>query len=299
MRVFKDIILSNLIEPKFKRKELDEMEYLELKTLAENILNPSISELCPNIENSLIINKKLYEYENNIFNLSEETKQLLNNKINYDGVISLLDTDELSKNLIWLKSLTSDKQIREEQAIRFPIEKVVITEGITEEILLPVFAEHLGYDFDKKGVQVISAGGKNQVVKLVYTLAEQLKLPMFILLDNDAQANYEQILPKLRSFDKIHLLSHGEFEDILPKELILKTLNDYFKNLNYIEEKEFEDERMVKNLEEIFKRKGFHEFKKAEFAQLVKSHISTEEDLSDEIKSIINELKSLTSFVNQ
>ena len=136
-------------------------------------------------------------------------------------------------------------------------------------------------------------------MKLVYTLAEQLKLPMFILLDNDAQLNYEQILPKLRSFDKIHLLSHGEFEDILPKELILKTLNDYFKNLNYIEEKEFEDERMVKNLEEIFKRKGFHEFKKAEFAQLVKSHISTEEDLSDEIKSIINELKSLTSFVNQ
>lgn len=299
MRVFKDIILSNLIEPKFKRKELDEMEYLELKTLAENILNKSISELCPNIENTLIINKKLYEYENNIFNLSEETKLLLNNKINYDGVISLLDANELPKNLIWLKSLTSDKQIREEQAVRFPIEKVVITEGITEEILLPVFAEHLGYDFDKKGVQVISAGGKNQVVKLVYTLAEQLKLPMFILLDNDAQANYEQILPKLRSFDKIHLLSHGEFEDILPKELILKTLNDYFKNLNYIEEKEFEDERMVKNLEEIFKRKGFHEFKKAEFAQLVKSHISTDEDLSDEIKSIINELKSLTSFVNQ
>ena len=129
----------------------------------------------------------------------------------------------------------------------------------------------------------------------MYTLAEQLKLPMFVLLDNDAQTNYEQILPKLRSFDKIHLLSQGEFEDILPKELIIKTLNDYFKNLNYIEENEFEDERMVKNLEEIFKKKGFHEFKKAEFAQLVKSHISCDEDLSDEIKNVINELRTLTS----
>ena len=118
---------------------------------------------------------------------------------------------------------------------------------------------------------------------------------MFILLDNDAKENYEQILPKLREFDKIYLLSHGEFEDILPKELIIKTLNDYFKNLNIIEDNEFEDERMVKNLEEIFKKKGFHEFKKAEFAQLVKNHISSDEDLSDEIKLIIEELRKLTS----
>ncbi len=275
------------------------MEYLQLREFAENILNMSINELSRNVKNTLRINEKLKEYENKIFNLNEEINYLLNNKINYDGFISILNDEDLPNNLIWLKSLATDKQIREEKAIKFPIEKVVITEGITEEILLPVFAEHLGFDFNKKGIQVISAGGKNQVVKLVYTLAEQLKIPMFVLLDNDAQANYDQILPKLRNFDKIHLLSHGEFEDILPKELILKTLNDYFKNLNHIEEKEFEDERMVKNLEEIFKRKGFHEFKKAEFAQLVKAHISTEDDLTEEIKSIINELRMLTSSASQ
>lgn len=295
MRVFKDIILSNLIEPRFKRKDLDVMEYSRLKDYAEYILNKSVDALVLAKTNSLKINEKLSAYENKIFNLSDEVNELLNNKINYDGIITLLRDENLPKNLIWLKSLIDDKQIREELAVRFPIEKVVITEGITEEILLPVFAEYLGFDFNKKGVQVISAGGKNQVVKLVYTLAEQLKLPMFVLLDNDAQTNYEQILPKLRSFDKIHLLSQGEFEDILPKELIIKTLNDYFKNLNYIEENEFEDERMVKNLEEIFKKKGFHEFKKAEFAQLVKSHISCDEDLSDEIKNVINELRTLTS----
>lgn len=294
LRVFKDVILSNLIEPKFKRKDLDEMEYEELKSFAEKIFNKSINELSNFKQNSQIINKKLFDYENKIFKLNDEINKLVNNNINYDSAINLLNGD-LPINLIWLKSLSTEQNIREEKSVRFPIEKVVITEGITEEILLPVFAEHLGYDFDKKGVQIISAGGKNQVVKLVYTLVEQLKLPMFILLDNDAKSNYEQILPKLRTIDKIHLLSHGEFEDILPKELILKTLNDYFKNLNYIEEKEFEDERMVKNLEEIFKRKGFHEFKKAEFAQLVKTHISTEEDLSGEVKCIIKELKDLTS----
>lgn len=299
LRVFKDVILSNVIEPKFKRKDLDEMEYSTLKDLAETVFNLSISSLSSVVVGTHIINEKLFNYENKVFNLNEEINKLLDNKINYDLAITLIQEENSPKNLIWLKSLINNESIREEKSIRFPIEKVVITEGITEEILLPVFAEHLGLNFDKNGIQVISAGGKNQVVKLVYTLANQLKLPMFILLDNDAKENYEQILPKLREFDKIYLLSHGEFEDILPKELIIKTLNDYFKNLNIIEDNEFEDERMVKNLEEIFKKKGFHEFKKAEFAQLVKNHISSDEDLSDEIKLIIEELRKLTSSASR
>lgn len=293
------MILSNVIEPKFKRKDLDEMEYSTLKDLAETVFNLSISSLSSVVIGTHIINEKLFNYENKVFNLNEEINKLLDNKINYDLAITLIQEENSPKNLIWLKSLINNESIREEKSIRFPIEKVVITEGITEEILLPVFAEHLGLNFDKNGIQVISAGGKNQVVKLVYTLANQLKLPMFILLDNDAKENYEQILPKLREFDKIYLLSHGEFEDILPKELIIKTLNDYFKNLNIIEDNEFEDERMVKNLEEIFKKKGFHEFKKAEFAQLVKNHISSDEDLSDEIKLIIEELRKLTSSASR
>ncbi len=299
LRVFKDVILSNVIEPKFKRKDLDEMEYSTLKDLAETVFNLSISSLSSVVVGTHIINEKLFNYENKVFNLNEEINKLLDNKINYDLAITLIQEENSPKNLTWLKSLINNESIREEKSIRFPIEKVVITEGITEEILLPVFAEHLGLNFDKNGIQVISAGGKNQVVKLVYTLANQLKLPMFILLDNDAKENYEQILPKLREFDKIYLLSHGEFEDILPKELIIKTLNDYFKNLNIIEDNEFEDERMVKNLEEIFKKKGFHEFKKAEFAQLVKNHISSDEDLSDEIKLIIEELRKLTSSASR
>ena len=124
---------------------------------------------------------------------------------------------------------------------------------------MPVFAKICDFDFDKYGIQVISAGGKNQVVKLFYAFAELSKLPIFVLLDSDAKSNYNQILPKLRKIDKIHILKSGEIEDILPKDLILRTLNDYFVNLNSIDDTEFEDSRMVKNLEEIFKKKGFHE----------------------------------------
>ena len=37
LRVFKDIILNNLIEPKFKKIDLDKMDYEQIKILAQEI----------------------------------------------------------------------------------------------------------------------------------------------------------------------------------------------------------------------------------------------------------------------
>lgn len=298
LRVFKEIILSNLIEPRFKKKDLDELGYSTIKDYAQQILNNSIELLCSECEDDYSINEALYEYENKVFNLNADTQLLLKNNIKYNRFLQLID-DNAPVNLKWLKNILNNKYQREKTGYRFPIEKVIIVEGITEEILLPVFAEKCNYDFDKNGVQIVSAGGKNQVVKLFYTFAEQLKLPIFVLLDNDAKENYEQIKLKMRNFDKIHLLNNGEFEDVLPKNLIVKTLNDYLRNLNYIEDSDFEYERMVANLEEIFKKKGFHEFKKAEFAQMVKEHIDSLYDISDEIKAIVNEIRFDHSFLLQ
>ena len=270
------------------------MDYCTLRDFAQNIINKSLEDIFGYIDNDFKINEKIKKYENEIFILNSSINELLDNKINYNAVLRLIDKNSV-KNLKWLKSLNSKKNLREEQGLRFPLEIVVIAEGITEETLLPVFAKCCNFDFNKKGVQIVSAGGKNQVVKLFYTLCEQLRIPIFILLDNDAIENLEQIKPKLRNNDKIHLLNGGEFEDVLPKKLILKTLNDYFINLNIIDESEFTESRMVLNLEEIFKKKGFHEFKKAEFAQLIKSHVNCEEDISDEIREIISEMKARCS----
>ena len=77
--------------------------------------------------------------------------------------------------------------MRQLHDLKFPIEKVILVEGLTEETLLPAFARFLGYDFYKNGVQVIPAGGKNQVVKMYYKLSQELKIPIFLLLDKDAE----------------------------------------------------------------------------------------------------------------
>ena len=288
LRVFLDIIHSNLIEPVLKKNEIKNLDYKYITEIVTEIFNQTLGA-----PNTLDINRYLKEYENSIFVNDKNTQNFLDNNINYAEGIKLLP-DNLPINLKWLKSL-SDKEPstsnREVHLLKFPIEKVLLVEGITEEILLPVFAEFLGYDFYAKGIQIIAAGGKNQVVKMYYKLAEELKIPVFVLLDKDAEDNIRQIEPKLRPIDKIHLVSCGEFEDLLPKSLIVKTVNSDFKNFLSITEADLpSDIPTAAILEELFKTKGLHEFKKADFAKMVKDNITTEEDISDEITAIIEEL---------
>lgn len=286
-RVFKDIIVSNLIEPKYSRKQLDLMSYDKLKNIAEYIFNSSL----PKTEkNPLVINKKIFKYETKIFSLNEGALNLLENKIDYNCAVKFIEEKNAAYNLRWLKSLcgkTPQRQYRTRHSIKFPIERVIIVEGITEEILLPEFSKLCGYDFNKNGVHLISAGGKNQAVKIFYKLTENIKLPVFVLLDRDAQENFQDISLKMRKTDKVYVIKKGEFEDLLPLPLIKKTLNEYF-NFSSVSLKELQHKKpMSKILEEIFKQKGFGEFKKAGFAQMVKKNISSKIGLNDEIKNII------------
>lgn len=292
-RVFKDIIISNLIFPKFKKSDLDKLDYKILKDYAQDIINYSLETMgfVPSLD--FFVNKALYEYENGIFRIDKNTNTLLDNKIDYQACLKLI-SDDSSKNLKWLKAIgegKNTKEFRKEKALRFPVEKVLIVEGITEETLLPEFGKLCGYDFDKNGVYILSAGGKNQVVKLFYQFSETLKLPIFVLMDIDAEGNYEEIKPKLRKSDKVHILKCGEFEDALPLPLIERTLKEELKNIS-ITGPITKETKMVKVLEDVFKNRGMHEFKKAEFAHMVKENLHSKEDISDEIKELINEIKN-------
>lgn len=296
LRVFYDIITSNLICPKFRKFDLEQMDYSELKDFAEYIINYSLENLGKTITDDYSINQKLYEYECSTFRQNENSEKLLKNKINYKACLDFID--ECSpKNLRWLKSLNSDsdsEKTRRNLSLRFPVELVVIAEGATEETLLPEFAKLCEYDFDKEGIYVLSAGGKNQVVKLYYQLVEILKIPIFVLLDKDAEENLEEIRPKLRVCDKIHLLDCGEFEDLLPTDLVKRTLEYELKNISMLEQETLTDTTpRVEFLEEIFKTRGMHEFKKVEFAQMIKKNIKSDKDISPEVTKIIQEIKLL------
>lgn len=290
LRVFKDIIISNLVYPKYKRQELDNMDYEQLTKLADYVFELSLGNA-----KSLDINKKLEVYENSVFKLDVNSKRLLDNNINYEEAIKLIDENS-PINLRWLKSLESSdnlSEMRQLHALRFPVKKLVICEGLTEEILLPEFAKLLGYDFDCNGVYVLSAGGKNQVVKLFYKMVDLLNIPVFVLLDSDALENSHEIETKLRPIDKIYLLKSGEFEDILPVDLVEKTLIYATENISLPAVECIEKGHTVEFLEDFFKHRGLHEFKKAEFAEMVKENLSSTAEVSEEIKSVIKAIELL------
>lgn len=343
LRVFKEVILSNLIYPKYKKSELELMDYDILTKFAENIFNFSIGTIhtsschaelvsascqhslldrsrvsqtgllassrsavpfvnkfgMTNMEmsNDFSINKKLLEYEKNTFKLGKNVEKLLKNKIDYKAAVTLLKgkNSDIPINLRWLKSLSEEGdqiQNRVNLGLKFPLRKLVIVEGITEEILFPKFAKLCGCDFDKTGIYLISAGGKNQVVRLFYHFADILKLPIFVLLDSDALENFDEIKPRLRKHDSAYMLKFGEFEDILPLNLIKRTLNRYFRNYFSIKLKDLrKDMPMTQLLSELFRERGL-EFKKAEFASLIGKNISDLKDISEEIKLIIFKISS-------
>lgn len=296
LRVFIDVVVNHLIAPKFKKADLELLDYSILKSWAELVINYSIESLGLKIENDYSLNKKLADYEKSIFICDDNIEKLLNNKINYSALLKLID-ESSPKNLRWLKWLSKSEDIineRVKDSLRYPVSKVVIAEGATEETLLPEFAKLCGYDFDKHGVYILSAGGKNQVVKMYYKLVETLKLPIFVLLDKDAKENLEEIKPRLRKNDRIHILECGEFEDLLSMDLIKRTLEYEISNISLIEQELFDTpEPRAKILEDIFKTRGMHEFKKVEFAQMIKNNIKTIEDISPEIANIIDEIRNL------
>ncbi len=250
------------------------------------------------------LSEVLAKEEEKTFVLGENEKAFLNSGLNFTGAIKYISDDvNLPKNLAGLCALLQNRKtdldtLRKEKSFLYPVKKVILTEGATEEILLSRFAKKLGFDFDKEGVLIIGAGGKNQVARKYYKMADEIKLPVFILLDFDADETKELIEPKLKEKDKIYLIKAGEFEDILPLDLIIKSINSNFSNNLHCDISDFNSElKMTKNLHILFKNKGFGEYKKADFAKMVKSYMEDSSfgasEISSEIVEIINGIKTL------
>lgn len=290
IRVIDDVLSKCLIQTDEKLSDIQMSRKIEL---AQTILNSAAKNLT-----DLKLNEIIKNDEEKIFYLTNEDREFLNSKIDFLALINLLNENTLPLNLKRLKfqnNLTSN-ETREKYATLFPVSKVVLVEGITEEILLIEFAKILGLDFKKEGIFVLGAGGKNQVARKYYKLIEEIKIPIFILLDSDAIEIANLIIPKLRNKDKLHLIKTGEFEDILTGKLIKNALNFHFAQNMLNNENEFEENgHAVVELHDCFKNNGWGEFKKADFAKIIREYLHQAKNppVSDELKLITDEIKNL------
>ena len=298
-RVFNELLSKYLLFPKLSRAKIEKLDTKTYIKYVETIWNASVKEHLSTIKADEPINKLISNEENSSYNLTDELKELVSANLDFDSVLELVRKDNstplnLKRLILYKKNNLCAKELRERYNLKFPVEKVVLCEGITEEILLPSFCAAYGYDFNKYGVHLISAGSKNQVAKLYCELKDELKLPIFVLLDADAKKTAESIKSVLRKTDKIHLIEHGEFEDLFSLFLIKRTINNRYKNIFQCCVADFKsDLPMTKVLSEYFRINNLGDFQKAEFAKEIQKNIKSSADLTDEIKIIADEIRKI------
>lgn len=263
-KVFLDIINKYLISPKLNLDYYILNNIDETVNIVETVWNSSVYE----------IYKKDYEYSN----------------VLVDDLNSIFVLSDYEKKMFGVKIILKPLLEKLKLEIKIPTtKKLILTEGITEQLLLPRFAQVYGYDFSKNNVQLVQAGGKNQVAKYYLDYINYVKIPIVILLDNDAKQIYDILSPKIRKTDKMILLPNGEFEDLLLSSLIKKAINSNFKNVVQIELSDIDKNiSKVEALEKLYRVKCLGDFQKGEFAKLVQKSISNKTHLS---KSIVNLLE--------
>ena len=299
-RVFDDIINKFLIRENGDSTDFSHLDTDEKIKLAVEIFNATVYQKS---EDDILLLNYIKDEEERLFAYNKHSQAYLNAKLNYSFALDFVSNDKdlklnIMQMLMFKKSKENAKKIREKYSLVYPVEKILLCEGATEEILLEQLCLICGYDFKKEGVYVLGAGGKNQVARKYYDMIEDFKIPIFILLDSDAAATKELIEPKLRKSDKIYIIKNGEFEDILNEKLITNALNTRYKDLYSCSVEDFhKGEKRTKELYEIFKQNGFGEYKKAEFAKTLKEYIKNfppkSDELGEEIKTITQEIKEL------
>lgn len=155
-----------------------------------------------------------------------------------------------------------------------PVKTLVLVEGETEKLLLPLFAKATGTDFCMLGIEVMPAGGKNHVEALYRHYREFLKSPICVVLDGDADEIVQILRPVVRKQDYVYQIQEGEFEDTYDLKLVIKAINENYQPYPEVTTGTFQDESIMQNaqgrvqeLKSIWQSYGLGTFDKIEFAQ--------------------------------
>lgn len=184
--------------------------------------------------------------------------------------------DTLATGVDKLNKLFSGKEFTEiasRYASPRPVQELVIVEGETEKMLLPLFAEAMDLDFNALGIDILPAGGKNHVIALYRDFARTLNAPVCIVLDSDAAEIAEELASSLRPQDYVFQIAEGEFEDLYDLELTLKAINQHYQPYPEVTRRGFQEladgsnaRGRVQALRAIWQAYNLGSFDKIEFA---------------------------------
>ncbi len=299
-RVFYSVIQKNLIYPKLSQAEIEKTDFKLISNIVKTIWNLSVDKHCKGENINYSVNKALKLISDNAFiNTPKDTKFFINTKLKISPILSHIDYNNSPYNLKFLIKINntfknSDMEIkdldelRKKYSLKFPIKKLIIVEGITEEILLPVFASKLKHDFEKEGIYIIGSGGKSKSPSLYLQLKNRLKIPVNILFDSDAAEVYKILKNNLLKKDNALIIENGEFEDILSLNLIKRALNKEYLPATPLSVSDLTNESsMCENIRNFYRTRHLGEYKKSKVSKIFAKNIKYNTDLTDEIKKII------------
>ncbi len=302
-RVFNSVILKNLIYPKYSQKEIENFNSEEISVLFQKIWNESVYNIFGKTKDSGCAQMALISVIKSTFkNIDANTETLLNTHLNIFPVLKKVNYEKAPINLKFLIkvnesfnncsfSLNDLINIRMNFGLKYPIRKLIIAEGITEEILLPVFASKLGCNFDKEGIYIIGSGGKSKSPSLYLKLKDKLNIPIVLLFDSDAKEICQFLQKQMLRKDKILIIENGEFEDILSINLLKRSLNgEYMQTLPAVKSDFHIYNSMCENIEYYYKSRHLGEFKKAKLSKIIAGNVKYKTDITDDIKLLIKRI---------
>lgn len=173
-----------------------------------------------------------------------------------------------------------------------PEKKILLVEGITEQLAIPHLAKCIGFDFNKLGIVTINVGGKNQMLRHYRDWAEFSNLPVRVLLDSDASEQETEINKEIRREDMVLMVKEGEFEDCFDLESLVDLANQMLSLSQLpLSIDEFDtNERRIFELNRVWRSRGLGDFDKAAFANTIIDYIDSEAQVPDSLKSLIQSI---------
>ena len=314
LRVCDKILIKNCLEPKFSTKKAEDMSLFKKFEIAHIIWDKSIKNLLKDkkyptgnnlkdflifeeqqtfCENFLLQQIAKLEYENEI---SKNSYSSLRQKLflPIDDLIGYFQEKSYTQNFLLRLFEKKNSTLQPSELFNYKskfasIKTLFLVEGITEEKILPKFADLKGINFEENGIKLKAVGGKTHILKYYADVRNLFKIPICILLDADGVDILYELNSILKSKDKVYLINNGEIEDILPHSLIQKSINNYYSSLGTISLLDLKQALpMTKILHNLYKEKGLGEFHKAKFATILQENINSPDDLSGEIEKIFD-----------
>lgn len=106
----------------------------------------------------------------------------------------------------------------------FFADKVVVVEGQSEEYSLPIYADALGFNFDRDNISVVSAGGKG-IIDRLYRVFNEFGIPCYLIFDGDKDHHESDVKNQTRLL--MQLMGR---EDAVPEHTIIDGKFTVFAN---------------------------------------------------------------------